>query len=383
MFSLKAALKSAFDRNKWDYNIDLKKGVWASLLNDFYKEHPGSSPYKSIRGLLKALEWPTKIDQIDEYPANSGTDWSNEINGVANDEKNWFIIQKNRIWKFPGKHNLQHSVGVFRLDMPPSDSTDYDHCGDSDYYKHPDFGGLLFVPLEHIDKAGPGRIALFKSSTKSAGITYMSYADMMHKDISGNIVDQPDASWCAINRLNGLLYTCQFDSPAPFLYVYKPHMDIVRDIIRLKLEYLGKFWLFNEKDEPLVVHNIQGGVFSNNGHLYLVSDWAFWAKRKDLVNSSGIIGFDMATGRRVIHTSVYYEPLLEEITYDPILDWIISSIVTIRNQELEGIDIWDLKSTGIVAPHINGQIHLMMNENPNSQVFFKHFSVSSGDEDKI
>ena len=57
------------------------------------------------------------------------------------------------------------------------------------------------------------------------------------------------------------------------------------------------------------------------------------------------------------------------------------------DQELEGIDIWDQDELSAShAPGIGGQIHVMLGETevpPPDDVWFKHFRVATGDEDKI
>ena len=135
----------------------------------------------------------------------------------------------------------------------------------------------------------------------------------------------------------------------------------------LRCKYKGKFQAcYTRKGEPSKIRAIRGGVFSQNGHLYLVLDRAFWQKSKALVKFSGIYGFDTITGREAKHIEVDYEPTLD------------LAFKLVPNQELEGMDIWNLGSEW-------GQIHIMLNDNEpeHDDIFFKHFKANSGDEDKI
>ncbi len=389
MLGLKTALKNSFDRNRWDYNIDLKKGVMGSLLNDFYKKgrHPETFPNqrnktmpyrRSIRALLKALEWPRTIDAIDDYPMDaspgSGKEsWSHHCQGTANDGKNWFITSEWNLWKIPAEHPLAETEGSPFATFPDYLSAKgYYHMGDLDYQS-----GHLYVPVEGHRYEGVwpfrteigivGRIALF--DPKPPVPVYIHSAELFnserpHPDLSeeDKIETQTSVPWCAINPLNRLLFTSNFNADSLYVYEQAVVGSSTKGIFMLELTYKGKFALKDSNGNSKSIYGIQGGVFSKNGHLYLVSD-----NEVDLSNS-GIFGFDMITGRNVCRTRVNFNP-----SYP-------------ADEELEGIDIWDLDAPG--APHvpsIKGQIHVIMVDVdiPTDDVYFKHYRVAAGDEDKI
>lgn len=340
--SVKTAILSRFS------NIDLSKGILGSLLNAFYNSNPETFPYKNIRSLLKALEWPYDYEYVGDYPEDSAPGWCEDLQGVTSDSAHWFFTQSNpdRVWKFPVGHNLDENVdeddlpsGILYAGIPSSlEDSGYEHFGGLDYFK-----GHLYVPLH----GTPAKIALFDAQS----LNYIS---------SANLTEYPDGAlpWCAVNPLNGLLYVSTFN--ASYLHVYKRIViaNNTDGVVGLELTHLGKFGLFEEKGLPMEVSRIQGGVFSKNGHLYLASD----------APEGGVMGFDMTTGQRTFHKTIPGVSPADDLLRD----------------ELEGITVWDLDSLG--APNIGGQIHLIMLDNDwpsNDDLYFKHFKVSNGDKDKI
>jgi hypothetical protein len=390
MLSLKSAIKNgALGALR---NIDLSKGVMGSLLNDFYKRHPETFPYqrnktipyqRSIRALLKALEWPSKIEPVDDYPMDAAPGWGNICQGVANDGKrNWFITNQRELWKIPVEQDLKDPAGEIAFIDKHLSSAGYDHFGDLDYH-----GGYLYVPLEGADEDNNAllcKIALFSAEAEPTP-SYIGSADLFNADKPHDDIRPEDetetqirAPWCAVNPLNKLLYTSFFNSD--HLYVYEQAVaNTIDGIVGFELIYKGKFRLFDKDGvSPFSLIGIQGGVFSKNGHLYLVCN----ADNEDDLSKSGIFGFDMITGRNVCHTRVDYDPTEHHIP----MPWPIPDVPYGPMQELEGIDIWDLDAPGApYAPGIKGQIHVIMvdQEPSNDDIYFKHFRVSTGDEDKI
>ena len=232
--------------------IDLRRGVAGSLLNSFYKNNPGTfpEPLKSVRALLKCFEWPRDYTFVMDFPKEGNLDWSDEVNGVTNDGKNWFIIQKDRIWKFPLGHDLRNSAGMFQTGIPDDlYKKGYNHFGASSHYHHPVLGGLLFVPLE--GDGLPAKILLFKLSPTGEPV-YSDSITLVSDEVleTGETKLLYEAPWCAINPLNGLLYTSDFNNNdnANFLYVYEPVYPVGGN--RFDVRYKGKFHLYTRKGEP-------------------------------------------------------------------------------------------------------------------------------------
>jgi hypothetical protein len=318
---------------------DLRAGVLKALSNPFYVSHPETIPYRTIRSLSEALQWPKTFRYFAEHPKNAAPGWSDEIQGVTHDDGNWFFTtgspaaEPDLLLKFPLDHDLSSDVdlnspgdGILVRRKPPELAA-FEHFCDLDCFQ-----SHLYVPLH----GNPPPIAVFRASDL-AFVTWTPASPLTAL-----------LPWCAVNPKNGLLYASLFyDTPAfASLHVWDRRLDHSG----LTLKHLGTMPLFDEAGSPVVLSRIQGGAFSPTGHLYLSVD----------TKAGGVMGFDLVTGRRRVHYPVAYDP---ESGYPKL------------TEELEGITVWDLESRGY------GQVHLVMIDNDVSDddLYFKHFVVSSND----
>ena len=255
--------------------------------------------------------------QSSEYPFNSSPGYTKKLQGVAHGSSHWYMTNKAKLWKIPVHRDLGApapwllSVGIPRQLGP------YNHLGDLDYYD-----GRLYVPLEGSAPA----IGVF-----DADLNYITHA------LLPNAIDAP---WCAIDPVDGHLYTSSFRTSV----VRKLRMTWSGS--RLALTDVASITLRDSRGNPLALDRVQGGVFSARGHLYLVSD----------VAGQGIKGFDLETGRQEVDIPVPFNG---------------------RDEELEGIDIWDLD--GGQVPGMDGQIHLQMIGHHwwrDDDFYFKHYRVT-------
>lgn len=102
------SLRQAFE---YRYSgLDLSKGIRHQ--NNFYSGvNCKYFPYKSLRALIQSLEWPEAWAPLPfglDFPKDSEPGWSDELNGVTHDEKNWYFSQNPSggpcLWKFPVGH---------------------------------------------------------------------------------------------------------------------------------------------------------------------------------------------------------------------------------------------------------------------------------------
>lgn len=253
-----------------------------------------------------------------EYPFKSSPGYTHKLQGVAHDSSHWYMTNRAMLRKIPVQRDLgapgasSISVGI------PRQLAAYNHMGDLDYYD-----GRLYVPLEGSAPA----IGVFDTD-----LNYVTHA---------LLPNAADAPWCAINPVDGHLYTSSFHESV----VRKYRMLWIGNT--LTLVQVASITLRDSAGRPLTtLDRIQGGVFSVAGHLYLVSD----------VAGQGIKGFDLETGRQQANIPVRFER---------------------PHEELEGIDIWDLD--GGLIPGINGQIHLQMVDHhwwSDDDFYFEHYQVT-------
>lgn len=273
---------------------------------------------------------------LSDYPSDRQTGWSEELQGVTHDEDNWFITQKNRIWKIPVGGDLNDRIdeadpdrGIITAPIPFALAKNYDHLGDPDYY-----AGYLFVPVEKMDSNRTARIACFDAES-------LDYLD------SALLPDQKDkAPWCAINPADGLLYSSR-DDDVTKLCAYQFSVESNR--LRLTLDH--QVSLKNDRGGKFKISSVQGGVFTNidgENHFYLASN---------ADGNRGVHVFRWPQGKRVQKISISD-------------DW-----GTI-GEELEGLTYWDLDSGR--APGIRGQVHVLEldnDANTDDVKCFKHYRV--------
>lgn len=268
-----------------------------------------------------------------DYPSNSTLPWSWILQGVAHDADSWYVTSQYGLWKLPVDHPLDdHDAGWMRTVPIPPDlwSRGYDHFCDPEFSN-----GALYVPLEG---AGPAQVLVYDPD-----LNLIASADVIP---SGSTTEAP---WLAIDPNSGLLYTSNFQiTPDNPIRVFRPRFGFGVGRVLFFLDYVGTYTLRDEVGTPIVLDDVQGGAFSPNGHLYLVSDVA-----------GAIVSFD-ASGRRRTTTPVDYT------------GWH-------SRQELEGITFWDLDSGR--APNIRGQLHLTMAKRDTgalhfNSVYFKHYQLA-------
>lgn len=238
--------------------------------------------------------------------------WTEECNGVTSDGHFWYFASSNAdgpgIYKFTLDFNYVAKAGL------PKGT----HIGDIDF-----FGGRIFAPLE----PAPKRIAVLDTS-----LALLSVVELQSTGDGG--APHTSNSWCALNPLNGLLYGSNFDA-VDRVYCYDPDTQP-------EFAYRGALKLHGPP-----VGGVQGGAFTENGHLYLASDtYAGKSATKDIRAYSSLNGEFLGS---------------KQVPYDT--NWK-------QAEEMEGFAILDAGGLG--------QIHIVILDNdwPSSDdVFLKHLIV--------
>jgi hypothetical protein len=320
---------------------------------------------------------PRTHTYINNYPKDRETGWSENLQGVTHDERNWFFTQDAKLWKFPVEYDLNRrlpSSAIASLLLPaqdlnkflpkgvhvvgvPDQLKGYNHFGDLDYYQ-----GYLFAPIYKKHSSKTPYIAVFRASD----LRYVSSAPV-----------QSGAGWCAINPLNGLLYTSDSEvrTNGSKYRIYRYEIDFNklrakrRDFLK---EYTrDRFSLSYKNGDPITLKSMQGGVFSKTGCFYTVNGYC-----EDTAGSeTGIMVFDSRTGRRIARSKKGgSDPFKYEFHPGP---------KKVCKQEPEGITIWDVdllrRQRRLYPPGITGQLHVIMLDNwPYSNeddLYFKHYKI--------
>jgi len=214
--------------------------------------------------------------------------------------------------------------------------------------------------------------------------------DLIRHGMYQVLTNQEKAGWCAINPVDGLLYSSDH-RVNPERPIYKYHVSVnttpgdenvlLAPAGTLDLQSGGSAWnqLPSHSELGWQLKHMQGGVFSQWGHLYLVNGYG---KNFDRYKG-GIWVFavegDVAT--LYDHSNQEDQPGTFTFEFHPGDIW--------NRNEPEGIDIWDLDAAEynyLDGP--KGQIHVNMIDNfpdepSNDDLYFKHYTTAQGDECRI
>jgi hypothetical protein len=248
--------------------------------------------------------------------------WTEECQGLTTDGQVLFVVSNNKL-SVPFQDNFR-GVHKFTLNFEPLASKRFQvegiqrdhHIGAPGYHQ-----GKIYVPVE-IDKDKP-KVWILDTNLDTIDT----------KLLGGDRGPWPQGGsmpWCAVNPWNGYLYSSKYDNVNQ-VYAYDPNDNfILRKVLQL-----GR-----------VIDKVQGGVISNNGHLYLTSH-----ATKD------ISAFSIINGGFLGRYPVSYDE-------------------GIAQQEMEGITIAPIVRRGGLTAYV----HVVILENDRvyvdrDNVFIKHFVV--------
>jgi len=302
------------------------------------------------------------------YPVGE-TQWSDDAQGVAHDDSNWFITNTHFIRKIPVQHDLRTvtllSAGViYRTIGSYPQIQGYNHFGDPDTFTYAGVDYLV-VPIENGESTcgsgPPGAVLILLCSD-------LSY--VWHTAFPGQC---NDAGWVAIDNLGFMMSSRQHVHnriPLPpcqghGLRYYAFEWELLRTTGHGEMQFMQEVHPTDELGNCLEMVTMQGGEYSpDGGLLYLVS--GFYDDDNGLEDREGIHVLDATTFRRVQHSTrgfghfdYYYDPGFQ--TYE----------------EPEGLTIWDLDDGR--AQGIRGQLHVFVSDNDfdlgdSGDIDFKHYT---------
>jgi hypothetical protein len=279
---------------------------------------------------------------ISDHPFDRSYEAANDMQGVTHDATSWYFTNakvalgnpQSHIWKYPVTTDVNNDPSPYYSN--PWQGT-YNHFGDIVHAS-----GVIYVALESSGgSASRAAIGAFNSQ-----LQYYGYGVLPQNPSTVPAGSDQGGScpWVAYNPRDGLFYSSSFNPS----YLNKYSIGIYSTAPRVRVTYQGSVKLYDAAGAALTLQRIQGGKFSASGKLYLAQD----------VQGGGIVVVDVYNGRLQTRIPVQFDPAGE-------------------NEELEGLDIWDLEDGR--APGIRGHVHVILVQNDtfsNDNFYFKHFRVS-------
>lgn len=263
-----------------------------------------------------------------ESPDNEDYNWTDGHQGIAHSATTAYFARTFGEEPYNGRLSMRSLELSIACNMPETHYDDgYWHYGDPDFYN-----GFLWVPAESDQGSLPHLFAA------SPDLTQKIY-DVPFPD------GTPDGfrAWVAWNPTDGTLYaTPWFDDVSEirqyvFLSNPSPQLVLVRSVP-----------LIDGVGNPVTIHRVQGGAFSQNGHLYLTAD------DRDNPSNAGFYGVDAESGTVHFHKHFAYNP-----------GWL--------GDEIEGIDI---NSSWTMYPGTQIHISMIDGDAVDDDIYLKHFSIS-------
>jgi len=334
---------------------------------------------------------PSGYRYLGDYPSDDENGFSEELQGMAHDENNWYFSTKSDIWKIPKYYyNLgevwgeDHEKGIFKISIYDTYLSEpgygYNHFGDIDYIPVSENSGYIIAPVDD----SPGHnivpmIAFFYTDASGGPIEFIG---------SGHLWEQEwkkEASWCAYNPLDGLIYSSgsiknnQARSIKKYSFSFSDNSYVYLQGQGQLFVQDGSYWprrLPRDENGEIFLESVQGGVFSQNGNLYLVTGYY----DENCINGEpekGIWVFELNdnnTNAYLRSASCINDGCPFYFDYD-------SSCTSA--EEAEGIDIWDLDNdTALNIIGIVGQLHVIIlnNDAVRDNWYLKHYTVTDRSE---
>ena len=281
--------------------------------------------------LTKNINLWTNSSWKPSHPKNREVFWAEEAQGIAHDDNNWYLTNRQTIAKYGKGLNIADKWVYATAGLPDG----CDHIGDPDSYD-----GKLYVPVEGCGGSSNSRIYVYDEN-----LNVLKWGGT-----------PGGASWVAVNPVNKLMYTSK-DFDTDTVQVYSTDFTNQQPMTVLYEIKLSSFY-----------NNMQGAAFSKNGTFYIVTD-----DRWDQSNA-GIHVFQLQ-GAKGIH-----QRHIATGEYDACYGF-DSLDCTYRKEELQGITIAEVQNGE--SPNIaESQIHMVFMENEagdTDDVWVYHFSVSGGE----
>jgi hypothetical protein len=336
--------------------------------NERDRKVPVSDPFRKLRTIIANHVWHAGAHGAEgglggtyNNPNDLTKGWNFKLQGVTHDDDHWYFSTEDdrstvfnlgedgALFKIPKSLDLENIErdDVYHVGYPPELlDAGYHHIGDMDYFKPWD---IIVAAVERGSGSDPPFVALFDRDLRFHGKAQLSH--------------QIEAPWCAIEPRTGLLVSsdCNYSHTDPLRLQF--HRLDRPDSASVKVEWVGEMELFDSDGATMPVQGVQGGAFSENGHLYLAVERSV-DRRDGAVRAAGIRAFDLLTGRLGLWHNIDFKPEKDTLG---------------GREELEGLTLWDLDGK---TPGINGQVHVPIQAQGRT-LFFRHWGLPRDEVGKL
>lgn len=299
---------------------------------------------------------------LNTYPNNVVHNWSEEVQGICHDDKYWYFATSpyfgalripSKLIRIPVTQDLSKNIGsdIKCVDGPGNRIEGYAHYGDCDYWN-----GYIFIA---VSDDGDPNIRVYEAST----MKYVTKCVLKKK----NNKEFSSVGWCAVNSINGMLYTSDGDiNDDKGIFVYKIDLSALKRKSNSFLIFQHELYLKDSENHSISRSCMQGGCFDDKNNLILINGYKN-KKGSDNIDG-GISVYRIPTDnksnicRRIAQSTQY-----GHFNFNFMNDY----------YEPEGITFWNLNNKK--APGIRGVLHaIRLNNNYSKKdgLFIHHFDMS-------
>lgn len=299
---------------------------------------------------------------IRQWPKDRENGWSDELQGVCHDNSNWFFAQNGNLWKFPLSHNINdtckkenRSKGIYK------NAYGY-RLGDIDYY-----GGYLFVP---VTGDGTPYIAVFNAAD-------LTFVTKQRIERFGSCFGS--VHWCAVNPLDGRLYTSDMNLSNDVRCDTSPIIVYNIDLSRIRakrsdfLTYTTFILIYNASGVRMTREYMQGGCFDEKNHLHITNgEYTIKGGSHNYSNDRG--GISVFSIPEINKNSPEKCYKVKRIAYSNQSSGFRYQFNG-TGEEPSGITYWDMSGKKVPG-ELCGCLHVIMSDNCGTgadDFFFKHY----------
>jgi hypothetical protein len=211
--------------------------------------------------VFPAAGGPMAAWYMGNYPSNAQPFWAEVVQGIAHDDRNWFIAQTKTLSKIVMTTPLASASGMKTVGIPPEmDKAGYNHFGDLDQA----YGDLL-VPVQGTKNGNA--IAPALAVFNAADLSFVGWQPIPQLPSSGG-------GWVAYRWNTGTLFFSDGNiSNTQPLYEYSLRFE-THSNNPVHLTFIRKVYLYDRQNVPVQINTTQGGVFNPSGTLlYIVNGY--------------------------------------------------------------------------------------------------------------
>ena len=330
-----------------------------------YNDWGNSDPtYIEVKIPSKTTTLLNAYDYIGQYPKEKDYDWADNVQGICHDDNYWYVTNGYGDSSKYGRISKFNISDIASSKKVATQKFSKYHFGDCDHYK-----GYIFVPVyENLPCA---EIWIFRTS--DLALVHREPLPKPNKPTE----NFEKMGWCAINPINGRLYTSFEEDNATVLTSFETNINNIATSAKVFTPSPdGKIYIYDKNGSKMRKASMQGGTFDLYNNLYLNSGYLD-GKR----DNQGIHVFKMTRVNSTTEMGVLFAESVHKATSSNDFAYQFEPGSS-TYEEPEGLTFWDLTTrSGITNSNLKTSLHALLLDNDElwgmgaDDVYVKHYAT--------